>query len=167
MRIIGTLIVLTVLTAAPLRPQGKQTYGITSVEQSGDLIVITYFHTPVGDEPDAEYDVSVRLTREKDKAFSVRMKESRGDIGDGRFVGPNRRILWAYKKQLPKGLPFDDIEFELTIEKNTGVPAWLYYAGGAAIVAGATAAILLSASDDEPTGGGSGTLPAPPSSRPN
>lgn len=167
MRIIGTLIVLAILTAAPIRTQTKQTYGITNVEQSGDLIIITYFHTPVGDEPDAEYDVSVRLTREKDKEFSVPVKEARGDIGDGRYVGSNRRILWAYKKQLPNGLPFDDIEFELTIEKNTGVPAWLYYAGGAAIVAGATAAILLSSSDEEPSGGGTATLPAPPSSRPN
>lgn len=167
MRIIGTLIVLAILAAAPIRTQTKQTYGITNVEQNGDLIIITYFHTPVGDEPDAEYDVSVRLTREKDKEFSVPVKEARGDIGDGRYVGSNRRILWAYKKQLPKGLPFDDIEFELTIEKNTGVPAWLYYAGGAAIVAGATAAILLSSSDEEPSGGGTATLPAPPSSRPN
>lgn len=140
-------------------------YEITRVEQSDELIIIFYNHTPIGDEPDAEYDVSIRLTREMDKRFSIPMTDARGDIGDGKFVGNNRRILWAFKKQFPKGLPFDDIEFELTIEKNKGIPSWVWYGGGAAVV-GVGAVLLLSKPKEEETTGG-GALPSPPASRPN
>jgi hypothetical protein len=152
------------LTSAGLA-QKMLPYEITRVEQSDDLIIIFYNHTPIGDEPDAEYDVSIRLTRELDKNFSITMTDARGDIGDGKFVGNNRRILWAFKKQFPKGLPFDDIEFELTIEKNEGIPSWVWYGGGAAVV-GVGAVLLLSKPKEEETTGG-GALPLPPSSRPN
>jgi hypothetical protein len=140
-------------------------YEITRVEQADELIIIFYNHTPIGDEPDAEYEVSIRLTRELDKNFSIPMTDARGDIGDGKFIGNNRRILWAFKKQFPRGLPFDDIEFELTIEKNEGIPSWVWYGGGAAVV-GVGAVLLLSKPKEEEIGGGAG-LPMPPSSRPN
>jgi hypothetical protein len=139
-------------------------YAITKVEQSGDLIIIYYYHTPIGDQEDAEYEVSLRLTRESDKNFNVAMTDAKGDIGDGKFVGTNRRILWAHKKQFPKGLPFDDIEFELTIEKNEGIPSWVWYTGGAAVV-GVGAVLLLSKPKEEETT--VGALPGPPTSRPN
>jgi hypothetical protein len=143
--------------------QNRLTYTITNVEQTGELIIITYQHNPVGDEADAEYDVSVRLTRETDKQFSVDITNARGDIGDGKFVGNNCRILWAYKKQLPKGLPFDDIEFELTITKNKGIPSWVWYTGGAAVI-GAGTFLYLSNKKEEETG--SVELPGPPNGRP-
>lgn len=145
--------------------QDQNRYAITNVEQSGDNIIIIYYHTPVGDEADAEYDVSLRLTREKDKNFSIPMTNAKGDIGDGRFVGNNLRIDWAYKKQFPRGLPFDDIEFEITISKNTGVPSWVWYTGGAAAVG--VGAVLLLSKPKEETPSGSTALPGPPSSRPN
>lgn len=144
-------------------PQDKNRYTITKVDQSGDLIIITYDHSPVGDETDAEYEVSLRLTREADKNFSLKVTDARGDIGDGHFVGSNRRILWAYKKQLPKGLPFDDIEFELTITKNEGFPSWVWYTGGVAVV-GAGTYLLLSKQKEEDTG--NSVLPGPPNGRP-
>ncbi len=145
--------------------QDQTRYAITTVEQTGDLIIITYKHMPVGDESDADYDVSVRLTRETDKNFNIKMTNAKGDIGDGKFVGNNRRILWAYKKQLPKGLPFDDIEFELTITKNEGIPGWVWYTGGAAAI-GAGTFFYLSKQKEENTGSVSTVLPGPPIGRP-
>lgn len=156
-------LIVFLLTSAALA-QKTLPYEITRVEQNDDLIIIFYNHTPIGDEPDAEYEVTVRLTRELDKNFRIEMTDARGDIGDGKFAGNNRRILWAYKKQFPKGLPFDDIEFELTIEKNEGIPSWVWYGGGAA-VAGVGAVLLLSKPKEEETTGG-GALPMPPAGRP-
>lgn len=158
------LLLFAVTAFLTLTTNAQSQYAITKVEQSGDLIIIYYYHTPIGDEADAEYEVSLRLTRESDKNFSVPMTDAKGDIGDGKFVGNNRRILWAHKKQFPKGLPYDDIEFELTIEKNEGIPSWVWYTGGAAVV-GVGAVFLLSKPKEEETT--VGALPGPPTGRPN
>lgn len=165
MKKICGIFIFIIMTLHVSFSQGQNRYGISKVEQSGEIIIINYYHTPVGDDANAEYEVSIRLTREKDKNFSIPMTDARGDIGDGKYVGTNRRIIWAHKKQFPKGLPFDDLEFELTISKNVGIPGWVWYTGGAAIV-GAGAIILLSKSKEEESAVG-GPLPSPPTSRPN
>ncbi|MEW5798462.1 MAG: hypothetical protein AB1728_05605 [Bacteroidota bacterium] len=143
--------------------QDIKPYAITDVQQGGDNIIITYSHTPIGDEEDAEYEVTFRLTRESDKNFKYDLEYVSGAVGDGKFVGNNLRVIWAFKKQFPRGLPYDDIEFELTISKNEGIGSWVWYTGGAAVL-GAGAVLLLGSSKDEPTA--DGPLPGPPTSRP-
>ncbi len=156
--------VLLVCAAGVLSAQNEKTYTITDVEQQGDNIVITYSHIPVGDEPDAEYEVTARITRESNKNFDFELKNVSGAVGDGAFVGKGQRIVWNFKKQFPKGLPYDDIAFELTITKNEGIGSWVWYTGGAAVL-GVGAAVLLTSSKEEETS--TGPLPAPPGSRPN
>lgn len=164
MRIPAVFFLLFCCMAVTAFSQNAVPYGINNVEQSDGGIIITYFHTPIGDDADAEYEVSMYLTRESDKNFRVEMKNATGDIGDGKYVGKNRKIVWASQKQFPKGLPFDDIEFELTITKNEGMPGWVWYTGGAAIVGAGTFLLLAKPKDEVP---GSTTLPGPPSGRPN
>lgn len=144
--------------------QGVKPYVITDVQQGGDNFIITYSHTPIGDEEDAEYEVTFRLTRESDKNFNQEMEFVSGAVGDGRFVGNNLRAIWAFKKQFPRGLPYDDIEFELTITKNEGIGSWVWYTGGAAVLGAGAVLILASPKEDDKT---NGALPGPPTSRPN
>ncbi len=164
MKIVNGISLLLILCCASGFGQGMKPYTITDVQQGGDNIIITYSHTPIGDEEDAEYEVTFRLTRESDKDFSQEMVFVSGAVGDGRFVGNNLRVIWAVKKQFPRGLPYDDIEFELTITKNEGIGSWVWYTGGAAVL-GAGAVILLTSPKGD--GGSNGALPAPPTSRPN
>lgn len=161
------LFLFTVLLAASglLSAQDDKTYTITDVEQQGDNIVITYTHIPVGDDPEAEYEVTARISRESNKNFDFELKNVTGAVGSGAFVGKNQRIVWNYKKQFPKGLPYDDVTFELTITKNEGIGSWVWYTGGAAVL-GVGAAVLLSSSKEE-GGDSNNALPAPPGSRPN
>lgn len=156
-------VLLCCLFFSPLFGQNNEAASIKDVQRSGDNIIIIYNHFPIGDEEDAEYEVSIRLTREPDKNFNILITGASGDIGDGKFVGANRKITWPFKKQFPKGLPFDDLEFNLEVSKNTGVGSWVWYTGGAVLVGGGAAFFLLSKKDDETDG----PLPDPPNSRPN
>lgn len=158
------ILTLLLCAAGVLTAQDDKTYTITDVEQQGDNIVIIYSHIPVGDDPDAEYEVTARITRESNKNFNFELKNVTGAVGDGAFVGKGQRIVWNYKKQFPKGLPYEDIAFELTITKNEGIGSWVWYTGGA-VVLGAGAAVLLSSTKEEESS--NGPLPAPPDSRPN
>jgi len=142
--------------------QNVKPYEITNVDLSGAKYIITYSNTPVGDEQGTEYEVSLRLQRESAKDFNVLLKYVSGDVGEGKFVGSKLRIVWDYKKEFPKGLPYEDIVFELTIKKNEGGGGWYYYVGGAAVV-GAGAFFLLQPKKEEEM---KTTLPNPPSSRP-
>lgn len=165
MKKIQSMSVLLSLCCVYASGQELKPYTITDVQQGGDNIIITYSHVPVGDEEGTEYEVSFRLTRELDKNFSYDMEYVSGAVGDGKFVGNNLKVIWAYKKQFPRGLPYDDLEFELTITKNEGIGSWVWYTGGAAVLGAGTVILLSSKKDEEP--GSSGLLPGPPTSRPN
>ena len=142
--------------------QNEATYRILDAKPVGSMYVITYENLPIGDEPDAEYKVVLRITREKDKKFFFDPSELSGDIGVGKFRGSNLTIRWNYGKQFPKGLQFDDIEFELTVSKREGIPSWIWYGGGiAAVGAGAYFYIKSKKTEDSEI-----YLPDPPGERP-
>jgi hypothetical protein len=141
----------------------SEPYRILDVKPNGAMYIITYENLPVGDDPDAEYKVALSLTREQDRKFSMDLRELSGDVGVGKFTGSNLTIHWNYGKQFPKGMPFDDVEFKLTITKKTGIPSWVWYGGGA-IAIGAGAYFLLQPKTDETTS--DIPLPNPPGGRP-
>ncbi len=140
----------------------NEPYRITDAKPVGSTYVITYENLPIGDDADAEYKVTLRITREKDKKFKFDPSELSGDIGVGKFRGNNLTIKWNYGKQFPKGLQFDDIEFELTVSKREGIPSWIWYGGGiAAIGVGAYFYIQSKKTEDSDS-----SLPDPPGGRP-
>lgn len=162
MKIFLQLFLYSLFTAMSAYSQDLKPYTITNVEQANQKIVITYDHLPVGDESDAEYQVEIRILRESEKNFSYELKNVSGSVGDGKFVGRGLKITWAYKSQFPKGIPYDDITFELTITKNEGIGNWVWYVGGAAVL-GAGAAVLIK---PKTTDDANATLPGPPTGRP-
>lgn len=165
MKIVLTISLVIMCSRLSVYAQNTKAYDIVSVEPSEGNYVITYYNNPVGDLPDAEYSVSVRLLRESVSDFDMPMKFVSGDVGDGHYVGSKLKIIWDYKRQFPRGIPYDDMVFELTITKNEGGGSWVYYVGGVAVL-GAGAAVLLSKKSTS-SGGGSSDIPALTISRPN
>lgn len=107
-------------------------------ELKGDNIEIYY--TLEGD-PEEEYEIQLYLKREEDPSFVYEPQFVTGDIGEGKFVGVNNKIIWNAKKRFPNGLRGEDFYFEVTAEQVGGGLAWYYYIGGA-IVAGVSAVLL-------------------------
>lgn len=108
-------------------------------ELEGDTVVITYdLLAPLNQE----YNVSVTLLNDNDPSFKVIPGAVSGDVGKGNFSGVGRKILWEYKRDLPKGLEGGGYRFEIHAEPATGGLPWFWIGVGFA-AAGGAAAILL------------------------
>lgn len=112
-----------------------------------DNEVIVYYDLS-GDKED-EYEVEVFLKSEMDPFFRVKPTHVTGDIGEGYFVGKERKVVWQYTRDFAAPLDGDDFYFEVTATKLGGIP-WYYYVGGAGL-AGGLAAILLIKKDEGTT----------------
>ena len=81
-----------------------------------------------------------------DPLFKIKPIHVTGDIGEGYFVGKERKVVWQYTRDLAAPLDGDDFYFEVNATKLGGIP-WYYYVGGTAL-AGGLAAILLIKKDE-------------------
>lgn len=136
-----------------------------SFELIGENIHITFTLTPITED---EYEISSVLKRTSDASFQYTPENMTGDIGEGKYAGINRKIIWNVTDQEMKLFDGDDYYFEVTakkIESSGGIP-WYYYVGTAA-VGGAVAAVLLGGSDDKSSSTTTTTTSfAPPPGRP-
>lgn len=117
-------------------------------EPQGDNIVIYY---DLEADPEEEYEVNLFLLRESDKKFKYAPEYVSGDIGEGKFAGEKKKIIWNIQKEFPEGLEGEDFYFEI-IAEEIGGSSWFYYVGAAVVAAGA--AVLLG-------GGGEDTVTPP------
>lgn len=124
-------------------------------ELEGDTVVITYdLLAPLNQE----YDVSVTLLNDNDPSFKVVPEAVTGDVGKGILSGVGRKILWEYKRDLPKGLEGDGYRFEIHAQPPAGGLPWFWIGVGFA-TAGGAAALLLGKKE---SGSASIQLPFPP-----
>lgn len=109
-----------------------------SFEPIPDKVIIYY---DLEGDAGKEYEVSLTLKREKYAEFQFMPKSVSGDIGEGKFVGKNRKILWEVTKDYHIDPEAADYYFEIEVNPvSTGI-AWFYYAG-AAVLGGGAAAVL-------------------------
>ena len=92
-------------------------------------------------DKDAEYNVSVTLRREEISGYIFVPTNLSGDVGEGKFVGKGRTIIWEVHKDFHIDEEVTDYYFEVKAEKAGG-STWFYYVGGA-VLAGGVAALLL------------------------
>lgn len=129
-------------------------------EVSGDRILITY---DLAAPPEQNYTIRVTLRRKQLPSFEYVLKTVTGDVGEGKFSGSGRRVLWEIFRDYPNGLEGDDYYFHIEATMISRGSNFLYYLGGGAAVVGAVAYLLLgkkAATVDE------GTFPQP-SGRPS
>lgn len=122
----------------------------------GNLLMITYnLVAPAS----SEYRVHIVMLRAKDPSFRFAPQAVKGDVGDGVSSGPDKEIIWEFRKDFPNGLPADDYSCEFYVEKIS-TASWIYYAAGTA-VAGIAALLLLTKGKSQSADGGP-SLPSPP-----
>ena len=115
-------------------------------------------------DPDQDFNVEVTLRRTSVPSFKLTPSEMTGDVGEGKFAGRQRTVVWRLKPEEEAMLEGEDFYFEVTaepIEQGGGGIPWWVYAGGVA-VGGGVAAILLLNKKDEGGGSTSTNLPNPP-----
>jgi hypothetical protein len=139
--LIGILLILTNCTTA------QQTILTNIYFEAYDNEIIIYYDLS-GDKED-EYEIEIFLKSEIDPIFKVKPTHVTGDIGEGYFVGKERKIVWPYTRDFAAPLDGSDFYFEVNATKLGGIP-WYYYVGGAGL-AGGLAAILLIKKDEETT----------------
>jgi len=118
-----------------------------SFEVIDQNIRIFYTLTPVSNDL---FEISTLLKRTTDVSFSYKPENLSGDIGEGKYSGNGRAILWNVTQQEMNMFDGEDFYFEVyakKIEPSGGIP-WYYYVGTAA-VGGAAAVLLLGGSDDQ------------------
>ncbi len=115
-------------------------------ELQGDNVVIYY---DLEADPEEEYEVQIFLLSEEDKTFKYTPEFVSGDVGEGKFAGEKRKIIWNIKKEFPDGLEGEGYYFEITADE-TGSSV-IYYVGAALVAVGGAAALLLGGGDDETT----------------
>lgn len=129
-------------------------------ELEGENISIYYSLSPITSD---EFEISLILKRTSVPNFNYSPKELKGDIGEGKFAGIERKIIWYVTDEEMNMFDGDDFYFEVfaeKIKKSGGIP-WYYYVGTAAV--GGVAAILLSGgSDSDKKTTTSQSFPPPP-----
>ncbi|NJD22513.1 MAG: hypothetical protein FIA82_07560 [Melioribacter sp.] len=98
---------------------------------------------------DQSYKVSLTLRKADNKSFVYIPKTVSGDIGEGRFAGNNKGIIWEIKNDFPDGISGEDFYFVVQAEKVEGGSNIFMWAGIgiAAIVATVTYIIVGSSRD--------------------
>lgn len=131
-----------------------------SFEVEGDNVKIYY--ELIGDV-ESEYEIEVILKRTGDPSFVLIPKELTGDVGEGKFAGGKRKIIWKLKPDEKVRLEGEDFYFSITaskIEVTAGIP-WYYYVGGA-VVGGVIAVITLIGGGEDEKPPTTTEFPSPP-----
>jgi hypothetical protein len=135
-------------------------YQIVDIQENDGIFTIKYDL----DGPNKnEYSVKLVLFKESDSRFSLKPKTITGDIGQGKYSGIGKTIIWNSKKDLDNPLKGNDYYFVLYITKvEPSRFPWLWVGIGG--VAAGAAILLIS---NKPGSESTPDLPAIGISRPN
>ena len=129
-------------------------YQITDVQDKDGLFTIKY---DLNDSYEYEYFVSLLLFRENNPRFSLKPKTLMGDIGQGRYAGKGKKIIWDSRQDLKQALVGNDYYFVLYIHKIEPSHFPWTWVGIGGVAAGAAVLLLSHKSSSGP---GSTDLPA-------
>ncbi len=150
-----------VALAAPRPSRGAKVEDVRFSMYSG-IVIINY--NLIGD-PSAKYKIQLILRKGSDSAYVYFPKALSGDVGEGKFAGQSRQIIWALDQEFPEGLLGSDYYFVVHAEEmreSAGSLLLTWIGSGVAVLVAAATYVILS---NHKTGSGSSTtlgFPAPP-----
>lgn len=122
---------------------------------SGKKIIISY---ELESDLNSEYEIKLQLRRADVSNFLYIPENLSGDIGEGKYAGGKKEIIWVLTDDELRKSNYQDFYFEVIAEKiedSKGWP-WYYYATGVGVI-GSVVALLLLPEDDDPA-----SFPLPP-----
>lgn len=139
-----SLLVLGSSVAYPKAGHAKSVVSNVSYVMTGLRVVV---HYDLSGDPDAKYNVSLFLLKRSDPAFKYSPRELTGDIGLGKYVGKERRIVWNMRNEFPQGLQGGDFYFVVKAKEvevphaSTTLLTWI--GTGAAVIAAAVTYVIV------------------------
>lgn len=137
------------------------------ISVDNELVRNVYFDTKNGDvvlyydlrgDRDEDYEVVLLIKDKNDPEYVFKPKHLIGDIGEGKYAGLQRRILWNIFNDLPNGLIGNNYYIDLAVEEVGS--NWFYYVGGA--VVGGVVAVLTLFSSESSSSDSDGQIANPP-----
>jgi len=134
-------IVLLIKFGCLISPSFSQQLEVKNVsfESNGKIVQIKY---DLLGNYDKKHKVSLYLSNDNGKTFSILPKFIQGDIGKNIKPGKNKQITWHMYKDFPSGLTGDEYVFAVDAELQKG-RKWPFYVIGTGAAAGAAAYYLL------------------------
>lgn len=130
------------------------------IEKSATQINILY--DLIGDKSE-KYTVSVSLRRETVPGFKYSPDNVTGDVGDGVSAGPDKKVVWDYRRDLPQGLTGSDYFVIVDVSTvGTGISPLVWIGGGIAAVAATALLVFGKKSSEEVAPVAVPTFPAEP-----
>jgi len=134
-----------------------------SYKVSGSKVIINY--DLIGNSKQL-YKVSLILRRTSSTDVKYVPKTVTGDIGEGKFAGEGRQIIWDIEKDFPGGLSGEDYYFIIQAEKvNPSSSDFLLWTGLGVAAAAAIVTYIVVGNQNgtsNPEIPGGGTFPPPP-----
>ena len=140
--------------------QELKAYNLEAKWKNDSEMIITY---DLDGKADSKVELKIYLLSSDNPNFKIEVKTASGDIGEGKFLGKGRKVIWKIYSDYPDIEEEKEFYFNLVanyVEEDKGWP-WYYYAGGGIVVAAVVAVVALGSSNEEaPQNGG---FPLPPS----
>jgi len=111
---------------------------------------------------DQLYKVSLILKRAGSKDLVYYPKSVSGDVGEGRFGGKDKKIIWKMKDDFPGGLSGSDFYFVVKAESIESGPNILLWAGVGVAAIAAVATYLIVGGENGTTTDQNNSFPMPP-----
>lgn len=110
------------------------------VERGTSRITIVY---DLAGDNDEKYTVAVTMKRKSRPGVNYTPKALSGDVGDEVAGGKDKRIVWEFAAEFPRGVSASDVYFSVDAEKVSSGISPLVWIGGGVAVAGVAAILLL------------------------
>ena len=152
-KFIYTALLILCFSASPSFSQQLKVENV-SFESVGNIVKIKY---DLSGDYNKKYKISIRLSDDNGKTFTIFPDFTKGDIGKNMKPGNSKQITWYMYKEYPNGLAGNEFVFAIDAELQKG-SKWYYYAIGTAGLAGG---VLYYLTHDEKTTTGSIVIDIP------
>lgn len=164
MKIQCAIIVMLINVVAFAAPGSSQQPKVENVHFSvySGLVIVNY--NLLGNSS-SKYKVQLILRKGSDPSYTYFPKSLTGDIGEGKFAGQGKQILWLIDQEFPQGLPGNDYYFVVQaeeMEQSSGSQILTWVGSGVAVLAAAVTYVILSSSKSAPGNSTAVGFPAPP-----
>jgi hypothetical protein len=124
---------IVLLTVTAVKAQDLEVRNVR-FEDKGETVTVMY---DLQGNPKKKYEVSVALSHDQGKSFTIHPQHLSGDVGRNVKPGENKEIVWKLEDDYPFGLVGDAFVFAVTAQtQKSRISRLPYYILGAGLAGG-------------------------------